>query len=150
MIGTIPTGFIGIGRMLDCCTFPLLVYITGISLVDLRMNIESNISTNTIATINNNTYIQLLPPDKLLYHFWNIPETIEAKINNEIPFETHFSVISSQSHISHTAPTVSTNATNNTVVISVDTALPPSIEFIKYVIQIHCKKAIGTVNNLVY
>jgi hypothetical protein len=100
--------------------------------------------------MNNNTYTQSVHAVKLLYHFWNIPETIEAKINNDIPFETHFSVINSQSHISPIPPTVRTNATNNTVTKSVDTAFPPSIEFIKYVIQIHCKNAIGTVNNLVY
>jgi hypothetical protein len=114
------------------------------------MNTERRIRTNTITNINNNTYNQSVHPVKLLYHFWNIPETIEAKINNDIQFEIHFSVISSHNHISITAHTVSTNATNNTVVKSVDTAFPPSIEFIKYVIPIHCKNAIGTVNNLVY
>ena len=114
------------------------------------MNTERRIRTNTIATMNNNTYNQSVHAVKLLYHFWNIPETIEAKINNDIPFETHFSVINSHNHTSHTPHTVRTNATNNTVTISVDTAFHPNIEFIKYVIQIHCKNAIGTVNNLVY
>ena len=114
------------------------------------MNTERRIRTNTITNINNNTYNQSVHPVKLLYHFWNIPETIEAKINNDIQFETHFSVINSQSHISQIAQTVRTNATNNTVTISVDTAFHPSIEFIKNVIHIHCKNAIGTVNNLVY
>ena len=114
------------------------------------MNIERIISTSTIASINNNTYIQFVHPVRLVYPFWNIPATIEAKISNDIPFDTHFSVINSQSHISHTAHTVSTNATNITVVKFVATAFPPSIEFIKYVIPNHCKNAIGTVNNLVY
>ena len=100
--------------------------------------------------MNNSTYTQSVHAVKLLYHFWNIPDTIEAKINNDIPFETHFSVINSPSHTSQIPHTVSTNATNNTVVKSVDTAFPPSIEFIKNVIQIHCKNAIGTVKNLVY
>ena len=78
-------------------------------------------------------------------------ETIEAKIKRDIPFDTHFSVINSQSHINQTAPTVKTKATNNTVVkLVVATAFHHNIEFIKYVIHIHCKNAIGTVNNLVY
>jgi hypothetical protein len=64
--------------------------------------------------MNNNTYNQSVHAVKLLYHFWNIPETIEAKINNDIQFETHFSVINSPSHISQTHPTVSTNATKST------------------------------------
>ena len=114
------------------------------------MNTERRIRTNTIAIMNNNTYTQSVHAVKLLYHFWNIPDTIEAKINNDIPFDTHFSVINSHNHTRHTPHTVRTNATNNTVTISVDTAFPPNIEFIKYVIQIHCKNAIGTVNNLVY
>ena len=79
-----------------------------------------------------------------------IHETIEAKINKDIPFETHFSVISSQSHIRPIAQTVRTKATNNTVLKFVTTAFHHNIEFIRKVIHIHCKNAIGTVNNLVY
>ena len=69
---------------------------------------------------------------------------------NDIPFDSHFSVINSQSHISQIPQTVRTDATNNTVAKSVETAPFPNIELIKKVIQIHCKNAIGTVNNLVY
>jgi hypothetical protein len=48
MIGTIPTGFIGIGNNDDCCAFHCFAYIIGISFIDLIIRIDRRTSTSTI------------------------------------------------------------------------------------------------------
>jgi hypothetical protein len=79
-----------------------------------------------------------------------IPETILAKINNEIPLLIPFSVIISPNHINSIVPTVRAKADDKTIA-KLDTLTTHGIyEFIKYTIPIDCKNANGNVNHLVY
>ena len=98
---------------------------TGISLRDFKMKIESNTNPNTMTNMKINTQ-KIFSVDTILeYTFCVIPATIEAKISNEIPFEIHFSVINSHIRISNTDHTVITNAERISVVASVEITLPP-------------------------
>jgi hypothetical protein len=110
IIGTIPTGFIGIGKEEDSSTFHLLVYIIGISFIDFRIKIESNIKTSTKTSINTMTHKILVEPETSAYIFCTIQETIDANISNETQFQIHFSVINSPNHIKRTDHIVITKA----------------------------------------
>jgi len=65
-------------------------------------------------------------PEKLPYTLCVIPATIDEKINIEIPFDTHFSVINSHNRINNTHHTVIVIAANNRVGKAVLITLPPS------------------------
>jgi hypothetical protein len=88
------------------------------------MKIESIIKPSINTIININIHKRLLVQEKLQYTLCVIPATIEEKINIDIQFETHFSVISSHSRISNTQPTVIAMAANNRVVGHVSITLP--------------------------
>ena len=60
--------------------------------------------------INKVTPKKFCEPAMLAYIFWVIPDTIDANINNDVPLEIPFSVISSPIHINITDPTVIVNA----------------------------------------
>ena len=98
---------------------------TGISLRDFKMKIESNINPNTMTSMKINTQRMLSVDAMLEYIFWTIHDTMDAKISNEVPFDTHFSVINSQIRISNTDQTVMTNAERTRVTASVGMTLPP-------------------------
>ena len=65
-----------------------------------------------------------------------IPEIILAKIINEVPFVSHFSVIRSARKSTIIAPTAMTNAAKNTVAHEVVSIIPPIKELIKNTIPI--------------
>ncbi|MEI8091173.1 MAG: hypothetical protein WCG98_02755 [bacterium] len=99
----------------------------GISLIDLRINIDKKISTNTMTSINTMTHKTLVELDTLEYIFCTIPDTIDAKISKDTQLEIPFSVINSPNHIRNTDPTVMTTADNNTLGKVVEITFPPSI-----------------------
>lgn len=83
---------------------------TGISLMDLRMKMESNINPRTMISIKSVTPMTLDDHAMLAYIFCVIPETMEAKIKSDVQFDMPFSVINSPIRISKTDPTVIVNA----------------------------------------
>lgn len=125
MIGTIPTGFNGIGSVDVSCTFPCLAYTTGISFCDLRMNIVNKMRPNTTTSIKAATPPALADHPILVDTCWTIPDTIDAKIKNDTPFPIPFSVIISPKYINNNEPIVRANADISTVPIVVSITLPP-------------------------
>ncbi len=68
----------------------------------------------------------LAEPATLVLICWTIPDTIDAKIKNEIPFPIPFSVIISPKYINNNEPIVRAKADNSTVLIDhVSITLPP-------------------------
>jgi hypothetical protein len=63
-----------------------------------------------ITIINTNTHQKFVDHETSPYTCCVIHATIEANISIDTQFQIHFSVISSQIHISHIAQTVITNA----------------------------------------
>lgn len=93
--------------------------------MDLRMKMESNINPSTMMSMNKMTPIMLSELATLEYIFWVIPETMDAKINNEVPLEIPFSVINSPIRISNTDHTVIVNAVAIKLNGAVLMTLPP-------------------------
>jgi len=98
---------------------------TGISLMDLRMKIESNIKPSTMISMNQVTPTRLFEPAMLEYIFWVIPDTMDAKIRRETPFEMPCSVINSPIRINNTDPTVIVNAVTTMLIGVVLMTCPP-------------------------
>jgi hypothetical protein len=128
IIGIIPTGLSGIGRIDVCSTFPFFAYTIGISLVDLRMKIDKKINTNTMISMKNNIPRKSPAPQaKFPYTFCVIPATIDEKINNDTPFDIPFSVISSPNRITNIDQVIIANALNRTVLIEIAITFPHRI-----------------------
>jgi len=127
MIGIIPTGFIGIGKIELSCTFPCLEYMIGISLIDLSMKIDSTINKSTNDIMKMNTPTALLAPARLEYTWLDIPATIDANINTDTPLVMPFSVMRSPNQRIIIAPTLRQNVVSNTIpIFAVSMTLPPN------------------------
>jgi hypothetical protein len=115
MIGTIHTGFRGKGSDEVCCTLPCLVYNTGISLIVLMINIDSNISITINTNTAKNKVKVLSAPIIELYKLVTMPLTIFANIIILVPLPIHFSVINSDNRIISILPNDNTIAVDITL-----------------------------------